>query len=82
MHMKRGDHPLRIFWKIICKSDTTIDPKTKITVTKVEKFKHSIPTQKFLSIKSDSTKIKINRSWIYSFPNPIKINKKNVQNID
>ena len=38
--------------------------------------------QKIQRIKSNPHEIKINRSWISSFVNPTKINKKNVIKID
>ena len=38
--------------------------------------------QKIQRIKSNPQEIKIDRSWISSFANPIKINKKNVININ
>ena len=44
--MKRGEYPLRIFYKIIYKLDNTIDPKTKATMIEAEKFKSPTPMQK------------------------------------
>ena len=38
--------------------------------------------QKIQRIKSNPQELKINRSWISSFANPTKINKKNIINID
>ena len=47
-----------------------------------EKFEGPNPTQKIQRIKSNSQKIKIYRSWISSFANPTKINKKNIIKIN
>ena len=82
MDMKRGDYPLRIFWKIIYKLDNTIDPKTKVTMIEAEKFKSPTLVQKIQQIKSNRQDIRIDKSWITSFVNPTKINKKNVIKID
>ena len=82
MDIKRGGYPLRIFWKIIYKLDNTIDPKTKVTMIEAEKFESPTPMQKIQRIKSNPQDIKIDRSWISSFANPTKINKKNVIKID
>jgi len=46
MDMKRGDYPLRIFWKIVCKVDNTIDPKIKVTMIEAEKLESPTPMQK------------------------------------
>ena len=59
MDMKRGGYPLRIFWKIIYKLDNTIDPKTKVTMVEVEKFKSPTPMQKIQRIKSNPQEIKL-----------------------
>ena len=82
MDMKRGGYPLRIFWKIIYKLDNTIDPKTKVTMIEAEKFESPTPMQKIQRIKSHPQDIRIDKSWINSFVNPTKINKKNVIKID
>ena len=82
MDMKRGAYPLRIFQKIIYKLDNTIDSKTKVTMIEIEKFKSPTPMQKIQGIKSNHAEIKIDRSWILSFANPTKINKKNATKID
>jgi len=74
MDMKRGGYLLRISYKIIYKLDNTIDPKAKVTMIKAEKFK-SPPLCK-RSRGSNLTEIKIDRSWMSSFTNPTKINKK------
>ena len=68
--------------KIIYKLDNTIDPKTKVIMIEAEKFKSPPPMQKIQMIKSNSHEIKIGHSWISSFANPIKINKKNIIKID
>jgi len=47
-----------------------------------EKFECLTPMQKIQMIKSNSQEIKIDCSWISSFANPIKINKKNIIKID
>ena len=47
-----------------------------------EKFESPTPMQKIQRIKSNPQDIKIDRSWISSFANPTKINKKNVIKID
>jgi len=73
MDMKRGGYPLRIFWKIIYKLDNTIE---------TEKFESPTPLQKIQRIKSNPQNIRIDKSWIESFVNPTKINKKNVIKID
>ena len=70
--IKREWYPLRIFWKIIYKLDNTIDPKTKVTKIKEEKFESPTPMQKIQMIKSNSQEIKIDRSWM-SKKNLIKI---------
>ena len=82
MDMKRGGYPLRIFWKIIYKLDSTKDPKTKVTMIEEEKFENPTPMQKIQMIKSNLQEIKIDRSWICSFTNPTNINKKNIIKID
>ena len=69
-------------WKIIYELDNTIDPKTKVTIIEAEEFKSHTPMQKIQRIKSNPLEIKTDRSWILSFANPIKINKKNVIKID
>ena len=50
----------------------------------IEAKKFEIPTliQKIQMIKSNPQEIKIDKSWISSFANPAKINKKNVIKID
>ena len=48
----------------------------------VEKFESPTPMQKIQRIKSNPQDIEIDRSWISSFANPTKINKKNVIKID
>ena len=73
---------MRIFWKIICKLDNAIDPKTKVTIIEVEKFESPTPMQKIQRIKSNPTEIKLNRSWTSNFVNPTKINETNVIRID
>jgi len=55
-----------------------IDPKTKVTMIEVEKFESATPMQKIQRIKSNSQEIKIDRSWISSFTNLTKNNKKNI----
>ena len=45
-------------------------------------FESATPMQKIQRIKSNLQEIKIDRSWISSFTNPTKINKKNVIKID
>jgi len=80
--MKRGGYPLRIFWKIIYKLDNTIDPRTKVTIIDAEKSESPTPMQKIQRIKSNPQDTKIDRSWISSFANPTKINKKNIIKID
>ena len=82
MDMKRGGYLLRIFWKIIYKLDNTIDPKTKVTMIEVEKFKSPTPMQNIQRIKSNPQDIKIDRSWISTFAHPTKINKKNIIKIN
>ena len=82
MDMKRGGYPIRIFSKIIYKLDNAIDPKTKVTMIEVEKFESPTPMQKIHRIKSNPQEIKIDCSWISSFANPRKINKKNIIKID
>ena len=82
MDMKRQGYPLMIFWKSIDKLDNTMDPKTKVTMIEAEKFESHAPMQKIQRIKSNSQKIKIDRSWMSNFVNPTKINKKNVTKID
>ena len=82
MDMKRGGYPVRIFWKIIYKLDNIIDPKTKLTMIEAEKFKSPTPMQKIQSIKSNSQDIQIGKSWIASFANPTKINKKDAIKIN
>ena len=47
-----------------------------------EKFESSTSMQKIQRIKSNPQEIEIDRSWISSFANPTKINKKNVIKID
>ena len=47
-----------------------------------EKFESPTPMQKILRIKSNPQDIRIDKSWIASFANPTKINKKNVIKID
>ena len=47
-----------------------------------QKFESPTPMQKIQRIKSNPEEIKIDRSWIHSFANPTKINKKNVIKID
>ena len=79
--MKRGGYPLRIFWKIIYKLDNIIDSKTKVTMM-AEKFESPTPMQKILRINSNPEDIRIDKSWIASFANPTKINKKSVIKID
>ena len=61
MDMKRGRYPLGIFWKIICKLHNTIDPRTKVTMIEVEKFKIPSPMQKIQRINSNPQDIKIDR---------------------
>jgi len=78
MDMKREGYPLSIFQKVINKLDNTIDPEAKLTMIKVEKFESPTPMQKIQRIKSNPQEITINRSWISSFANPTKINKKKV----
>ena len=82
MDIKRGGYPLRIFWKIIYKLDNTIEPKTKVTMIEAEKFESPTTMEKIQRIKSNPQDTKIDRSWISSFVNPTKINKKNVIKID
>jgi len=82
MDMKRGGYQLKIFWKIIYKLDNTIDPKTKVTRIDVKKFESLTPMQKILRINSNPQDIRIDKSWIASFANPTKINRKNVIKID
>jgi len=48
----------------------------------VEKFESLIPIQKIQMIKFNPQDIRIDKSWITSFVNPTKINKKNVIKID
>ena len=59
-----------------------MDPNTKITMIKAQRFKSSTLVPKIQRIKSNAQEIKIDRSWISSFANPIKINMKNVMKID
>ena len=47
-----------------------------------EKFESPTPMQKIQRIKSHPQDIKIDKSWIESFVNPTKINKKNIIKID
>ena len=47
-----------------------------------EKFESPTPMQKIQRIKSNPQDIKIDHSWISSFADPAKINKKNVIKID
>ena len=47
-----------------------------------EKFKSPTSVQKIQRIKSNPQDIRINKSWIASFANPTKINKKNITKID
>ena len=47
-----------------------------------EKFESPTPMQKIQRIKSNPQEIKIDRSWISSFANPTKINKKSITKID
>jgi len=68
--------------KIIYKLDNTIDPKTKVIMIEAEKFESSTALQKIQRIKFNPWEIKIEHSWISSFANPIKINKKNIIKID
>ena len=82
MDMKRGGYPLRIFWKIIYKLYNTIDQRTKVTMIEAEKFKSTASMQKIQRIMSNPQDIKINHSWISSFVNLTKINKKNIIKID
>jgi len=82
MNMKRGGYQLRIFWDIIYKLDNTIDPSTKIMKIKAEKFESPALKQKIQRIKFNYQDIKVDRSWVYSFVNPTKINKKNIIKID
>ena len=64
------------------KLDNTIDLKTKVTMVEADKFESLTPMQKIQMIKSNPQEIKIDRSWISSFANPTKINKKNIIKID
>jgi len=59
-----------------------IDPKIKVTMIEIEKFRSLNPMQKIQRIKFNPQEIKIHRSWISRFANPIKIDKKNVIKID
>ena len=54
----------------------------KVTMIEAEKFESPTPMQKIQRIKSNPQEIKIDRSWISSFANPTKINKKNIIKID
>ena len=47
-----------------------------------EKFESPAPMQKIHRSKSNPQEIKIDLSWISSFANPTKINKKNIIKID
>ena len=47
-----------------------------------EKFESPTPLQKTQRIKSNPEEIQIDYSWISSFANPTKINKKNIIKID
>jgi len=47
-----------------------------------KKFESPTPMQNIQRIKSNPQDIKIDKSWIESFVNPTKINKKNVIKID
>jgi len=58
--------------------DNTIDQKTKVTIIEVEKFESPTPLQKIQRIKFNPQDIRIDKSWIASFANPTKINKKNM----
>jgi len=82
MDMTRGGYPLRIFWKIIYKLDNTRDPKTKVMMIESEKFESPTPMQKIQTIKSNPHKRKIDCSWVSSFANPTKINKKSIIKFD
>jgi len=55
---------------------------TKVTMIEAEKFESPTPMQKIQRIKSNPQDIKIDHSWISSFADPAKINKKNVIKID
>ena len=55
MDIKREGYPLRIFWKIIYKLDSTIESKTKVTIIKAEKFESPTPMQKIQRIKSQAS---------------------------
>jgi len=46
-------------------------------MTEVENFESSTPMRKIQRVKSNQEKIKIDKSWISSFANHIKINQKN-----
>ena len=78
MYMKWRGYPLRIFQKVIYKFINTIHPKTKITIIEAKKFGSPTLMQDTQRIKPNSYEIKINGSWISSFANSTKINKKNV----
>ena len=56
--------------------------RDRVTIIEAEKFESPIPTQKIQMIKSNPQEIKIDRSWISSFANPTKINRKNIIKID
>ena len=63
--------------------DNNIDPKIKVTMIESEKFDSPTPMKKKIQkIKSNPWERKIDRSWIFSFANPMKITKKNVIKID
>ena len=47
-----------------------------------ENFESPSPMQKIQRIKYNPQEIKIDHSWISSFANPTKINKKNIIKID
>jgi len=53
-----------------------------VTIIEVKKFESPTLMQKIQRIKSNPQKIKIDHSWISSFTNPRKINKKNMIKID
>jgi len=62
MDIRRGGHPLRIFWKIIYKLDNTKDPKTTVTMIEAAKFKSLTPMRKIQRIKFNPQGIRIDKS--------------------
>ena len=49
---------------------------------KAEKFESPTPLQKIQRIKFNPKDIRIDKSWMKSFVNPTKINKKNIIKIE